>query len=83
MTDELGGDVVELAVAVLADPGQHQECALRADLVTLYQDALGLADQVAAGDGLGELGLLPDGGEGDRGVGRKEQPTCSDSSSNA
>ena len=46
----------------------------RGELVTLHQDAFGLPDQVPAVDGLGELGLLPDAGIGDGGVGGEEQP---------
>ena len=65
---------MEFPVGVLADPGQHQERAFPADVVTLHQDALGLPDQVAADHGFGELGLLPDAGVGDGGMGGEEEP---------
>lgn len=56
--DELFGDVHESAVPAGALALQQGACGLGGDAVTFHEDALGLADEVAALDG----GLeLPDG----------------------
>src|ERR1700761_6987482 len=74
------GDLAELDVQPLRRAAEQVEGVVGGDPEPLHQDALGLADDVAGGQGRVQLTAellqrpaLPDGPEGDRGVGGQDQ----------
>jgi hypothetical protein len=59
--DDLG-DAVQFAVRVLGGLVHPVECGLGGDAVAFHQDALGLSDGVAVGEGVEEVLVLQGGG---------------------
>jgi hypothetical protein len=66
--DEVAGYLCHRLVAVVGHLGEHMQSGVVVNTEVLHQDALGLSDEIAQGEALGELAVAADGVERDGNV---------------
>jgi plastocyanin len=73
--DEVAGYLCHRLVAVVGHLGEHMQSGVVVNTETPHQDALGLSDEIAQGEAMGELAVAADGVERDPGNEREATPT--------
>ncbi len=66
--DEVAGYLCHRLVAVVGHLGEHMQSGVVVNTEALHQDALGLSDEIAQGEAMGELAVAADGVERDGNV---------------
>jgi hypothetical protein len=59
--DEVAGYLCHRLVAVVGHLGEHMQSGVAVNTEALHQDALGLSDEIAQGEAMGELAVAADG----------------------